>query len=124
MMIIMYSARPSAAAVGKVLLTLGKKNQKGTTEGLFDTPTDVAVAAGVVCVLINGAGQLWLGAVGLYGRLGRLTRHEQAARPFGQLALFTLRYRVRICASSGARADFPMPSLIASADQDRRSFCA
>ena len=29
---------------GKVLLTLGKKNQKGTTEGLFDTPTDVAVS--------------------------------------------------------------------------------
>ena len=30
---------------GKVLLTLGTKNQKGTTAGLFDTPTDVAVAA-------------------------------------------------------------------------------
>ena len=30
---------------GQVLLTLGKKNQKGTTDGLFDTPTDVAVAA-------------------------------------------------------------------------------
>ena len=30
---------------GQVLLTLGKKNQRGTAEGLFDTPTDVAVAA-------------------------------------------------------------------------------
>ena len=30
---------------GKVLLTLGTKNQRGTTDGLFDTPTDVAVAA-------------------------------------------------------------------------------
>ena len=30
---------------GQVLLTLGKKNQRGTTDGLFDTPTDVAVAA-------------------------------------------------------------------------------
>jgi DNA-binding beta-propeller fold protein YncE len=30
---------------GKVLLTLGKKNQKGATGELFDTPTDVAVAA-------------------------------------------------------------------------------
>jgi DNA-binding beta-propeller fold protein YncE len=29
---------------GKVLLTLGRKNQKGTAEGLFDTPTDVAIA--------------------------------------------------------------------------------
>ncbi len=30
---------------GKVLLTLGRKNQKGSTGELFDTPTDVAVAA-------------------------------------------------------------------------------
>jgi DNA-binding beta-propeller fold protein YncE len=29
---------------GRVLLTLGKKNQKGATKDLFDTPTDVAVA--------------------------------------------------------------------------------
>ena len=39
---------------GKVLLTLGKKNQKGSTSELFDTPTDVAVASNGDILVADG----------------------------------------------------------------------